>query len=86
MTTENPNKPHNRSVEGRRKGATVPAEQEGMEGNETPITTLIILKWHDCCRAPYLAAEFVVLKAVQGETARDVNNNRGKLTRHKRAE
>lgn len=40
-------------------------EQEGMEGNETPITTLITLKWRDHCRAPYLAAEFVVLKAVQ---------------------
>lgn len=42
--------------------------------------------------APYLAAEFAVLQAMQGETTRDVNNrqshqsDRGELIRHKEQE
>lgn len=30
--------------------------------------------------APYLAAEFAVLKAMQGETIRDVNNRQSRVT------
>lgn len=31
--------------------------------------------------APYLAAEFAVLKAMQGETIRDVNNRQSRQSR-----
>lgn len=41
MTTEHPNKRHNWFMEGRRKGTTVQAKLEQMEGNEIPITSVI---------------------------------------------
>lgn len=68
-----------------------------MEGNEIPVTSLLLFPNGMTAAegfrgAPYLAAEFAVLQAMQGETTRDVNNrqshrsDRGELIRQKEQE
>lgn len=54
-------------------------------GNGIHVMMLIIPTWHDCCEsfsgAPYLAAEFAVLSAMQEETIRDINNRQSPHSR-----
>lgn len=81
-------------MEGRRKGTTVQPSRSKWKEMRFPSLVWLFPNGMTAAegfrRAPYLAAEFAVLQAMQGETTRDVNNrqshqsDRRELIRHEK--